>query len=365
MLAFAQDEKPKPANKLSEMAEKHRKEMKAKAKQSLKPRRVEQEESNSDTEENTEKNQNSAKNKQELNTGARAKRKGGWGTVKKELISKGKYEKTSEESDTAQDKKVGWNFVKKEIMSKIKDERSEEELDIAHAKKTGGWAAIKRDMIAKKDEKRKPYRGWYANRARKPSDEDTKSVNSSSNSVDHGKQTRPSSEKVDKSIPDNKESKERKEAKESTGSETRGKDSTSRNSKRETPREFTPRGPNNESTKDETDKVSENSASDSSNLKDKISNEGSDSAIDDEKESNNEADEANDSLNTRTPVTDDSDFDSSEEETVIEIPEPETLSPSTYSRLRAKRNTFVIKRSGKVAFSTPAGMLATPRARRT
>lgn len=362
MLAFAQDEKPKPANKLSEMAEKHRKEMKAKAKQSLKPRRVEQEESNSDTEENTEKNQNSAKNKQELNTGARAKRKGGWGTVKKELISKGKDEKTSEESDTAQDKKVGWNFVKKEIMSKIKDERSEEELDIAHAKKTGGWGAIKREMIAKKDEKRKPYRGWYANRARKPSDEDTKSVNSSSNSVDHGKQTRPSSEKVDKSIPDNKESKERKE---STGSETRGKDSTSRNSKRETPRECTPRGPNNESTTDETDKVSENSASDSSNLKDKISNEGSDSAIDDEKESNNEADEANDSLNTRTPVTDDSDFDSSEEETVIEIPEPETLSPSTYSRLRAKRNTFVIKRSGKVAFSTPAGMLATPRARRT
>lgn len=354
MLAFAQDEKPKPANKLSEMAEKHRKEMKAKAKQSVKPRRVEQEESNSDTEENTEKNQNSAKNKQELNTGARAKRKGGWGTVKKELISKGKDEKTSEESDTAQDQKVGWSFVKKEIMSKIKDESTEEGLDIAHAKKTGGWAAIKREMIAKKDEKRKPHRGWYANRARKPSDEDTKSVNSSSNSVDHGKQTRPSSEKVDKSIPNNKESKE-----------TRGKDSTSRNSKRETPREYTPRGPNNESTKDETDKVSENSASDSSNLKDKISNEGSDFAIDDEKESNNEADEANDSLNTRTPVTDDSDFDSSEEEAVIEIPEPETLSPSTYNRLRAKRNTFVIKRTGKVAFSTPAGMLATPRARRT
>lgn len=364
MLAFAQDEKPKPANKLSEMAEKHRKEMKSKAKQALKPRRVEQEESNSDTEGNTEKNQNSAKNKQELNTAARAKRKGGWGTVKKELISKEKDEKTSEESDTVQDKKVGWNFVKKEVMSKITDERSAEELDITHAKKTGGWTAIKREMIAKKDEKRKPYRGWYANRARKASDEDTKSLKSGSNSVDNDKQTRPSSEKVDKSIPNNKESKERKEAKESTGSETRGKDSTSRNSQQETPRNSTPRGLNNESTKDKTDQVSDNSASESSNVKDKISNEGSDSAIDDEKESNNEADETNDSLNERTPVTDDSDFDS-EEEPVIEIPEPETLSPSTYNRLRAKRNTFVIKRTGKVAFSTPAGMLATPRVKRT
>lgn len=128
-------------------------------------------------------------------------------------------------------------------------------------------------------------------------------------------------------------------------------------------REFILCGLNNEFIKDEMDKVSENLVFDSFNFKDKIFNEGFDFVIDDEKELNNEVDEVNDLLNICILVIDDFDFDSSEEEIVIEIFELEILSLLIYSRLRVKRNIFVIKCLGKVVFFIFVGMLVILRVR--